>query len=75
MQAISDIFSIWPSLSVMAGELGQPYDRVQKWHARKRIPVTAWPVVIEKAAMRETLVTMPELAAMNRAKRKARRNG
>lgn len=73
MQTVSDIFKIWPSLSVMADELGQPYATVQKWHARGRIPVTAWPDVIEKAAIRETLITMPQLAEMTFPRRKKAR--
>lgn len=72
MQAVSDIFGIWPSISAMAEDLGQPYDRVQKWHARRRIPVTAWPRVIEKAARREKLLTMADMAAINLPKQRRR---
>lgn len=72
MQTVSDIFAIWPSLSTMAEELGEPYNTVQKWHARNRIPVTAWPRIIEKAARRERLLTMADMAALNIPKQRRR---
>lgn len=71
MQAISDIFAIWPSTKEMADDLGQKYDTVLRWKLRKRIPSTAWPTIIEKAAARETLVTAAQLLAANAPRRRS----
>lgn len=65
MQAIEDIFGIWPSLSEMAKDLGQLEDTVYRWKQRGRIPEDAWPVVIEKAAARERLVTASQIMRFN----------
>lgn len=65
MQALQDIFTIWPSLNEMAADLGEKYDTVKRWRNRGRIPNRAWPAIIEKAARREQLVTAAQLLALN----------
>lgn len=73
MQALNDIFAIWPSLSCMAEEIGQKPDTVYRWQRSGRIPEGHWPIVIEKAARREHLLTMTDLHAANRpAKQRGR---
>lgn len=65
MQAIEDIFGIWPSIKAMADDLGQLEDTVYRWKQRGRIPEDVWPMVIEKAAARETLVTASQIMRLN----------
>jgi hypothetical protein len=65
MQAIQDIFAIWPSISVMASDLEQLPDTVFRWRKKGRIPVDVWPKIIEMAARREVLVTATQLMNMN----------
>lgn len=65
MQAIADIFAIWPSLREMAEDLGQLEDTVYRWKQRGRIPEDMWPAVIEKAAGREQLVTASQIMKLN----------
>lgn len=65
MQAIHDIFEIWPSLGQMATEIGELEDTVYRWRKRGRIPEEAWPRVIEKAAKHEKLVTAQQLMSLN----------
>ena len=65
MQALQDIFEIWPSLSEMADDLGQLEDTVYRWKQRGRIPEDVWPSVIEKAAVRERLVTASQIMKFN----------
>lgn len=66
MQALPDIFGIWPSLQDMAKEIDEKYDTVYRWQLKGRIPETAWAIIIEKAARRERLVTIAELHGANR---------
>jgi hypothetical protein len=72
MQALGDIFRIWPSLNAMADDLGEKYDTVKRWRHRGRIPDRAWPQLIEKAARREQLVTAAQLLALNPPSRAGR---
>jgi len=73
MQELRDIFGIWPSLKEMADDLNEKYDTVKRWRNRSRIPDTAWPKIIEKAARRERLVTAAELLELNQRARNQRR--
>lgn len=74
MQVIQDIFGIWPSLRQMAGDIGEIEDTVYRWKRSGRIPERVWPLVIEKAAKRETLVTAAQLMSLNRQpKRRGRK--
>lgn len=66
MQALQDIFAIWPSLQAMASDLDEKYDTVKRWRNRGRIPATVWPKLIEKAARREHLVTAAQLLQLNK---------
>ena len=65
MQAIQDIFAIWPSISVMASELEQLPDTVFRWRKKGRIPVDVWPRLIEVAARHEVLITATQLMNFN----------
>lgn len=67
MQAVHDIFEIWPSINVMASELEQLPDTVYRWRKRQLIPVHVWPKVIEAAAKREVLITATQLLTLNSA--------
>lgn len=66
MQALQDIFGIWPSLAEMAADIDEKPDTVYRWQLKGRIPETAWASIIEKAARRERLVTIAELHGANR---------
>lgn len=66
MQALQDIFAIWPSIQAMANDLDEKYDTVKRWRIRERIPATVWPKLIEKAARREHLVTATQLLELNK---------
>lgn len=65
MQAIDDIFKIWPTLGEMADDLGQLEDTVYRWKQRGRIPEDAWPMVIAKASEREKPVTASQIMRFN----------
>lgn len=66
MQALRDIFEIWPSIKDMADDLNEKYDTVKRWRTRGRIPSTAWPRLIERAAHREQLITATQLLRLNK---------
>jgi len=66
MQALREIFAIWPDMATMAAEIDQKVDTIYHWRRAGRIPEGHWPVVIEKAARRERLITMADLHAANR---------
>ena len=65
MQAIHDIFQIWPSIGQMATDINELEDTVYRWKRRGRIPEEAWPRIIEKAAKYEKLVTASQLLTLN----------
>lgn len=67
MQELRDIFTkVWPNARVMAAAIGQPYERVRRWRSRGRIPQEVWPVIIEKAALREHFITAGDLLKLNK---------
>jgi hypothetical protein len=70
MQAIQDIFQIWPSVTVMAREVGAPFDRARKWLHCGRIPVDVWPAVIAAAEKRGRKLTADELLAATKPRPK-----
>jgi len=70
MQAKDDIFSLWPSISAMADDLGRGYDTVLAWRSRKRIPEDAWPDVIDAAAKRGHTITAGDIFERNAAPKK-----
>jgi len=49
----------------MAEALDEDYETVRKWRLRKRIPERAWPTLIEKAALREKLLTASQIMKLN----------
>lgn len=61
MQAIEDIFQIWPTTADLAREVNQNYDTVRKWKEHGRIPATAWRAVIIAAAKRERIISVDDL--------------
>lgn len=61
MQAIHDIFQIWPSIKQMAADLDQVPDTVYRWRKKGVIPPHVWPELIERAAKREVLLTATQL--------------
>lgn len=71
MQALQDIFGIWPSLRELADEIGEKHSTVRKWRKRKRIPDSAWHRIIEKAAVRRKLLTVEDFVRLN-SKREVR---
>jgi len=70
MQALRDIFAIWPSIKAMADDLDEKPDTVKRWRIRRRIPSDVWPRIIEKAARREQLVTAAQLLDLHAAERR-----
>ena len=82
MQAVQDIFRIWPSVRQMADGIGREYDTVLRWRLRGRIPEDSWGEVIRAAAEAGVELTAENLLVVNaplkergrpRTKRRARR--
>jgi hypothetical protein len=69
MQALQDIFGLWPSISVMAESIGAKTDTVRKWKKSGRIPEDSWEVVIDAAGMKGATLTIADLHAANRPSR------
>lgn len=65
MQAIHDIFGLWPSVGVMATELERGYDTVLAWRTRGRIPEDAWDDVIVAASKRGSQLSIAQIVAAN----------
>lgn len=65
MQALQDIFALWPSIREMADALNEKSDTVLRWRIRGRIPEDAWPRLIEQAAFRDITVTANDLMTLN----------
>lgn len=70
MQVIQDIFGIWPSVSVMADDLGRGYDTVLAWRTRGRIPEDAWTDVIAAAEKRGHALTAGDILVCNATMKK-----
>lgn len=65
MQAIHDIFGLWPSVGVMATELERGYDTVLAWRTRGRIPEDALEDVVAAAAKRGIGLSIAQIIAAN----------
>jgi hypothetical protein len=65
MQALTDVFDIWPSLAEMARDIGIEYQTVAKWSQRGRIPPESWDAVIEAAKRKKVTVTPGLLNRLN----------
>lgn len=65
MQAVQDIFQIWPSVRCMAEGIGREYDTVLRWRLRERIPEDSWDDVIRAAAEKGVQLTADQLLAVN----------
>ncbi|ODM47230.1 hypothetical protein A9320_23215 [Ruegeria sp. PBVC088] len=59
------LLNIWPSISELAKDLGEPYSTVQSWRHRG-IPARRYPQLIEVAKRRGADLTYEELVAANR---------
>lgn len=66
MQALQDIFALWPSIREMADALNEKSDTVLRWRIRGRIPEDAWPKLIEEATSRHIQITANDLLTLNR---------
>lgn len=66
MQALQDIFGIWPDLSSMATAIGQKPDTVYRWSKKGRIPEDSWQSVIDAAVVRGRQLTASDLLAANK---------
>lgn len=65
MQAIHDIFALWPTISKFARDLGNDPDTVRKWKKFGRIPQEEWPNVISAAAKRGKTLTLEDIMGAN----------
>lgn len=61
MRKLTDVFELWDTLAEMADDVDQNVFTVQKWHQRKRIPVDAWPAVINAAKRKNAALTADDL--------------
>lgn len=79
MQAIDDIFELWPDLTAFAAAVGQKRDTVYRWQRSGRIPDTAWDDVIAAAKKLGKKLTVEQLHSANRPSRQrgapAHKNG
>lgn len=66
MQALDDIFAIWPDISTLATALQEEPDTVYRWKKRHRIPERVWPGVITAALGRGKVLTIADMHAANR---------
>lgn len=65
MQAIHDIFALWPTISAFAEALEANPDTVRKWKKFRRIPQESWETVIKAAAQRGVDLTLADIMAAN----------
>ena len=65
MQAIQDIFGIWPTPTDMARAIGAKPDTVLKWSRKGRIPEDSWQSVIDAAMVRGRALTAADILAAN----------
>ena len=56
------IFSIWPTLSDLASDLGKPYPTVSAWKQRGSIPARYDLDLVQAAAKRGHTITFEQLA-------------
>lgn len=57
------LLTIWPSISQLAQDLGEPYSTVQCWNVRG-VPARRFPQLIQAAKKRGHALTYEELHAM-----------
>ena len=65
MQAIGDIFQIWPSTKALAQAIEAKEDTVRRWRNHGRIPQTEWLKFIAAAALRGRRVTAEDFLRLN----------
>ena len=74
MKTVQDIFSCWDTVPDMADDVGVSCWRAKKWKARKRIPHSAWPSVMDAVKRKGKDLTADDLLAMHAAKGTRRRS-
>lgn len=56
---------LWDSPQALADDIGAKLSRIQKWRARKKIPPSAWPKVLDAAKRRGLPVDAEQLVRAN----------
>lgn len=64
IKSFADIINSWPSVPVMAKELGVTCDKIYKWRKRNKIQSYVWTVLYEKARVRKIKINYKTLAEM-----------
>ena len=65
MRSFVEVLSLWPSLTVLASDLGLPYGVVKQWRLRNSIPPAHWQAIVAAAQGRGIAgVTVEALAAL-----------
>lgn len=65
MQAIDDIFRIWPTTAALAAAIGAKSDTVRKWKKFGRVPQEAWAPLILAASRLGRQITVAHICAVN----------
>lgn len=65
MQAIRDIFELWPTITSLAKAIDARPDTVRKWKKFGRIPQESWAAVILAVAAKGQRLTADQLLEMN----------
>ena len=58
----ADLLSQWPSIGMLAGDMGKPYTTVNNWIGRSRVPMEYWVRLVDAAACRDIPLTYGQLA-------------
>lgn len=65
MQAVQDIFALWPTISEFAQAIDANPDQVRKWKKFRRIPQESWQSVIDAAQKRGVTLTIETIVSAN----------
>lgn len=65
MQAIQDIFRLWPTLVEMGKDIGSEPDTIRKWRKFGRIPPESWSAVIAAVLRKGESLTADDLMRLN----------
>lgn len=65
MQALQDIFRIWPDTAALAADIGAKADTIRKWKKFGRVPQEAWQPMIDAALRRGEKITVAQICAAN----------
>lgn len=68
IQSVEDIFRLWGSVAEMAKAIGFRADTVRKWRkeGEERIPQSAWRAVIDAAVLKDVVLTVEDIMAVNK---------